>query len=374
MRKLIFLCLIIPMVLFCSINPAVGYAQTESSIKILCLGKYIEADVDPFFADSRIMAPVRAVFESLGAEVEWDDTQKTATGKLGEKVVVLTLGSNIITVDGKDVEMDTVLAEKGDRVFAPIRFVAESFGYKVCYHDESSTAVISAERVYDFYDSLKIALPEFSDVTGAALISTGKDEEGNDVFSYSYTEDYATDYFNAIQADFGYVLSSISFKDGAHVYDYRSSNSGHSVRVADFDKNQDVVCITVIPDLSGEYKSDYSASEPLVGMTPGAESEKEPLESQEINPEQNSLDYGAVTGARFIGRYDAEDGSYIYRYEYNMFTHSAYENFLVSNGWKFYDFDFDIMDFINTTYYAKGDEMLSVSTAHMFGEVWVVYP
>ncbi len=372
MKKIIS---VILAVVLCTLVSPVAFAQDETDIKILCLGKYIEPDVEPFYADSRIMAPVRAVFESLGALVIWDENLKCATGKMGEREVVLTLGSNIITVDGEKVEMDTVLLEKDDRVFAPIRFVAESFGFKVCYHDESRTAVISKEREYEFYDSLSVALPRFDSVTGAQFISGEKDGDGYDTFSYSYSEDYTTDYFNVMQSDFGYVLTNIYFKDGAHIYEYQSENSGHTVRVADYDKKQDVICITVTPNLSREYELNPAPYEerqkPFIPPVP--ETDVMP-DIPDAGLENNSLDYGAVTGAALLEKHESEDGNAVFRYEYNMFTHRAYESFLMSNGWRFYDFDFDISNFVDTTYYSKGEELISVSVAHMFNEVWIVYP
>jgi len=362
-------------VLLCLAVPSAGFAQEESDIKILCLGKYLEPDVAPFYADSRIMVPVRAVFEAVGAEVVWDDALKKATGTKGADVVSLTLNSNVITVNGDDLVMDTVLVEKESRVFAPVRFVAESFGYKVSYHDQSSTAVISADEEYDFYSSVLAALPTFDSVTGAELIREEKNNSGHSVFYYSYNEDYTTDYFNALQADFGYVLSNIYFENGAHVYEYASANN-HMVTVADYYSSDGIICITVIPCSQKEF--DANAGNADVGQSvpsaPVPEGGSLPNPDPDIPEGVNPLDYSSVTGARLVETVTADDGSVIYRYEYNQFAHMAYGSFLSAQGWYFYDFDFDLDTFSETTSYTNGTDVIEIALVYMLGEVWIKYP
>ena len=38
-------------------------------------------DVEPIIREGRTIVPVRAIFESLGLEVSWDNKSKTVTGK-----------------------------------------------------------------------------------------------------------------------------------------------------------------------------------------------------------------------------------------------------------------------------------------------------
>ena len=42
-------------------------------------GAQVQADVPPMIVDGRTLVPVRALFESLGATVDWDDATQTVT-------------------------------------------------------------------------------------------------------------------------------------------------------------------------------------------------------------------------------------------------------------------------------------------------------
>ena len=47
----------------------------------------IQTDVPPTIVDGRTLVPMRAIFEALGAEVDWDGETRTATGTLGDHTV-----------------------------------------------------------------------------------------------------------------------------------------------------------------------------------------------------------------------------------------------------------------------------------------------
>ena len=85
--------------------------------------------VDPQLVNNRTMVPLRAIFEALGASVEWDGETQTVTSKKDETTISLTIGNNIATVtNGEETEEleDEVVIEvlvKGyklkDRVIRP---------------------------------------------------------------------------------------------------------------------------------------------------------------------------------------------------------------------------------------------------------------
>lgn len=378
MKKIIILFL---MCLIC-ILPVGGYANESNNIKILCCGSYLEPDVKPFYADSRIMVPVRAVFEALGAEVSWNEETGQAIGKRDGTEVILTLGSNIITVNGVHRAMDTVLTERDNRVFAPVRFVAESFGYKVGFHSATETAVISAGTEYEFYPVIEAPLPTFDSVTGAGFIKSLKNENGLDTYYYSYDEAYVTEYINTIGVDFGYEAEYSSYDNGEFVFRCISP-LGHVVAVIDYFYDNGILCIKVVPDWTGKftpdngnYISDTGSS--YNGITNPDNPQAQLPESTDPgvpgNGNQSGVpDYSEITGSKFIDTYES-GGTVIYRYEYNQFAHMNYETALMSAGWRFYDFDFDIDSFTNTTYYTNGHSIMSVALSYGYGEVWIVYP
>lgn len=91
------------------------------------------------------MLPLRALFEEMGAEVEWDAATQTATATRGSCTVVLSIGSLSPTVNGVAVNIDQPGVIVDGRTLAPLRFVAEAFGGTVNWDHNSSTATITMD-------------------------------------------------------------------------------------------------------------------------------------------------------------------------------------------------------------------------------------
>jgi energy-coupling factor transport system ATP-binding protein len=66
-------------------------------------GKYIDFDVPPQVINSRTMVPVRAIFEELGADVEWDNATRTVIAMKDGVIITATIGSKKIYIDGKEI-------------------------------------------------------------------------------------------------------------------------------------------------------------------------------------------------------------------------------------------------------------------------------
>ena len=95
-------------------------------------GKASLLDVAPFIKDGRTFVPVRFIAEALGAEVKYDAATQVVTATRGDDVVVLTIGSNVMTVNGEAEVTDVApFITEGNRTVLPFRAVAEAFGAEV---------------------------------------------------------------------------------------------------------------------------------------------------------------------------------------------------------------------------------------------------
>lgn len=102
--------------------------------RVLLDGERLEFDVSPINRSGRMLVPMRAIFEALGAKVDWDGATSTATAAKNGRTVAVTIGSTTAYVDGEPVELDAP-AEKVDwRTLVPLRFVATSLGARVDYY------------------------------------------------------------------------------------------------------------------------------------------------------------------------------------------------------------------------------------------------
>ena len=95
------------------------------------------SDAYPFIENQRTLVPLRAVFEKLGAEVLWDDSTSTATVKKDDKVISMTEGRNIITVNGVESTIDVSPKIIDDRTYIPLRAFSENLGFTVNWDENT---------------------------------------------------------------------------------------------------------------------------------------------------------------------------------------------------------------------------------------------
>ncbi|AOQ25315.1 hypothetical protein MTAT_20770 [Moorella thermoacetica] len=101
-------------------------------------------DVAAYTKDGRTYLPVRYVAYALGITPEnilWDGKNATFIGD--GRVVQLTPGSAILTINGVPVTMDVTTDLVNGRVMVPFRWVAQAFGAQVNYDEATQTVSIN---------------------------------------------------------------------------------------------------------------------------------------------------------------------------------------------------------------------------------------
>ncbi|RIX52060.1 copper amine oxidase N-terminal domain-containing protein [Paenibacillus nanensis] len=133
-------------------------------------GRPIYFDVAPQKIDGRVMVPLRAIFESMGAEVEWEGSTETIRGKKEDIAVTLRLNDTTAVVSGKTVALDVAATKMEGRTFVPARFVAESFGADVTWDNSRQQVIISTGaaapegRYYFVYNSQKVTAQDLASI------------------------------------------------------------------------------------------------------------------------------------------------------------------------------------------------------------------
>ncbi len=108
----------------------------------------IALDVPAYISNGYTMLPVRAVTEALSdvAVVRWDDPTHTVTISFGERVVKMTVGSNVMVVNGVEVPMQAQCEITGERAFIPLRDMGYALGLndsKIVWDDATKTATLN---------------------------------------------------------------------------------------------------------------------------------------------------------------------------------------------------------------------------------------
>ena len=108
-------------------------------------GGVYTTDVAPFISNGRTMIAIRALAESTGADVEYNDATGTVTISGDGVEATMSIGSNILTVNGETTVMDVEAAIVDGRTVIPVRYAAEILGYdfELTYDDNGNIIAVT---------------------------------------------------------------------------------------------------------------------------------------------------------------------------------------------------------------------------------------
>lgn len=102
-------------------------------------GKNIAFDQQPIIENGRTLVPLRAIFETLGANVQYDDASKCIIATKNDITSVLKIGSDLMYVNGKEIRLDVPIKLVNNRTLVPVRSIAETFGCNVIWNENDSS-------------------------------------------------------------------------------------------------------------------------------------------------------------------------------------------------------------------------------------------
>lgn len=107
-------------------------------------GNYLTMDTPPLVEKGRTLVPLRAIFEALGATVDYNSSTKTITATKDNTVIVLQIGKIACQVNNKTHNLDVPAKIVAGRTMVPIRFVSEALGAKVEWDGTTKTVYITS--------------------------------------------------------------------------------------------------------------------------------------------------------------------------------------------------------------------------------------
>lgn len=117
-----------------------GRPFTET-VRVKINGAEQEFDVPPIVENGCTMLPMRKVFESLGADVTWDEATQTATGVKDGVVCTVVIGSDTMYKNGNGIKLDAPAEITNGRTLVHIRAIADAFGAKVGWDERGLVTV-----------------------------------------------------------------------------------------------------------------------------------------------------------------------------------------------------------------------------------------
>lgn len=133
------------------VTPAPGEINNKSvfvigSTSYVLNGKEYTMDVAPYIKNSRTYMPIRYIANAMGINddnIMWDPDKQTVTLMRGNKVVQLTIGSNVLHINGIQVVMDVAPEIASSRTMLPARHVANAFGFNVEWDAATQTVTMT---------------------------------------------------------------------------------------------------------------------------------------------------------------------------------------------------------------------------------------
>ena len=121
MKRIMFVLLCA--ILCCVLTVCVTAAD---DIVVLINGQYIQFDVAPQIINNRTMVPMKAIFEALGATIQWDGNTRTVTAHTEYDVITLTIGEYCYYMNGIECPLDVPAQIIDNRTLVPVRAVSEA--------------------------------------------------------------------------------------------------------------------------------------------------------------------------------------------------------------------------------------------------------
>lgn len=125
----------------------------EDGIKVTVNGNELVFDVPPQMINNRTMVPMRAIFEALGAEVEWDGELRHIIAETQNKHIDMFVGVDTMNVTkngdtfAEMIKLDVPPQIIDSRTLVPIRAVSEALDCEVDWNGEKQIVDITSNHI-----------------------------------------------------------------------------------------------------------------------------------------------------------------------------------------------------------------------------------
>ena len=106
-------------------------------------GKATSIDAAPEIVNSRTFVPIRFISETFGADVEWLAETQGITITLGNSTIGLQIGNATAVIDGNIVSLPAAPYIKNGRTMVPLRVISDAFGGDVVWDAALRTITIT---------------------------------------------------------------------------------------------------------------------------------------------------------------------------------------------------------------------------------------
>ncbi|WP_347723535.1 copper amine oxidase N-terminal domain-containing protein [Lysinibacillus capsici] len=142
MKKLRF---IIPLLFCLFLGLGINNASASEGVSIYINGEKQSFSNQAIVENGSTLVPLRGIFESLGANVQWNQSTQTIDASKGNTKVWLKIGSKNAKVNDSAVNLSVPAQVKNGKTLVPLRFISESLGANVQWNQKTQTVTITGD-------------------------------------------------------------------------------------------------------------------------------------------------------------------------------------------------------------------------------------
>ncbi len=154
-----------------------GFSAGE--VRLLIDGRRIDASPQPLIKNGRTLVPARLIFEELGAEVQWNEKERTVHIAKGNRSVLLRIDSHLVEYKvGEKITYglsDVPPQIYADRTFVPVRLGSNALGVGIGWDGASRTVTVNSTQPADIEPFFTVKIESIQPgqmITGASQLKT----------------------------------------------------------------------------------------------------------------------------------------------------------------------------------------------------------
>ena len=128
---------------------SVNVQANTKTVTVKVNGNVVQSPVPAQIVNGRTMLPMRSIFERIGANVTWMESEKIIFATKGNSLITMQIDNNVMSVQHIEnnevikIELDTAPFIIDGSTIVPVRAVAESLGCSVEWDAQNYVANIT---------------------------------------------------------------------------------------------------------------------------------------------------------------------------------------------------------------------------------------
>ena len=119
------------------------------TVSIYVDGQRLQPEVEPLNLNGTVLIPIRGIFEEQGAQLSWNNSEKTVTAVKGNTTLTYHIGERSATINNQQMDLTAPGKITKGNAMIPLRFITEALGNRVTWDQATQTVQILSTVDYD---------------------------------------------------------------------------------------------------------------------------------------------------------------------------------------------------------------------------------